>query len=657
MKMRRDPLSSARPLSTRANFWTRIITAITAVAGVLLLYMPFYHLWDAYIQRSQDQLSGAWHAIEQASTGDKTNIGTAEALHILYNAGRDLNSILLPNSFLASLNLPKAKLNNANLSGAILDAAKLAEAELNGANLSGASLNGANLQGAVLNGANLRAASLRRATLQNAKLRGADLTNSDLTLADLQGADLRGAILTGATLFLANLAGGTTQLQLANLAEANLSVVNAQDAHFEGVRFDRTSFRGANLTGAKMLGAVGSRPDFRLATLKGIEPALLGTGILDGACGEVLSSDYLWCGPPKDIPPNSLADSSSNWWPFPPQNMADHFVDVYYLLPDRVDEFQTESQKMIEAVFGALGYRVTSVDALGQADLQVRQLKESLRRKPAAIILNAVDFTLIARSIPETPESTILVYDREITDAKVALTSTADATNIGVLAATHAGKFLSEQNYTVIQITGDPGDNYSLAIRKGFDSVLLAHTGYKIYTKSALNWNPANALKIIMDYDRTEHTLEHVGVIFAHSAELLTPIVHYLQSKTPSKQNIPNSGPALISANGAPSAMSNIERRVQMLEIEQPLYAEVYGMALLFDKIHRGELLPPTDGYHERVCILNSKGTLIYNAKRGFILTFEGRVVDSATGVPTDPSYWGNFQRPNRPINEVKCGF
>ena len=142
---------------------------------------------------------------------------------------------------------------------------------------------------------------------------------------------------------------------------------------------------------------------------------------------------------------------------------------------------------MIEAVFGALGYRVTSVDALGQADLQVRQLKESLRRKPAAIILNAVDFTLIARSIPETPESIILVYDREITDAKVALTSTADATNIGVLAATHAGQFLSEQNYTVIQITGDPGDNYSLAIRKGFDSVLLAHTGYKIYTKSALN--------------------------------------------------------------------------------------------------------------------------------------------------------------------------
>src|SRR5262249_31675478 len=157
-----------------------------------------------------------------------------------------------------------------------------------------------------------------------------------------------------------------------------------------------------------------------------------------------LRTDELWCGRPRSA--NNVFSNTSFWSRLLPNVPADHRSEIYYLLPNLTDEFQTESQKMIEAVFGELGYNVTSLDARGSADLQARQLVEALRRKPAAIILNAVDFTLLAKNIPKNSETAILVYDREITDAKVLLTSTSDAVGIGHLAATKAASILNERS-------------------------------------------------------------------------------------------------------------------------------------------------------------------------------------------------------------------
>jgi ribose transport system substrate-binding protein len=216
-----------------------------------------------------------------------------------------------------------------------------------------------------------------------------------------------------------------------------------------------------------------------------------------------------------------------------------------------------------------------------------------------------------------------------------------------------AASVLNESKYTVIQITGDPGDNYSLAVRQGFDTEFL---GYNyVFTKPALDWEPANALKVVIDYERMTKTLDNVGVIFAHSAELLTPIVHYLQNRANSKRG--DSSPKLISANGAPSAISNIANRIQWAEIEQPMYAQVYGMALIFAKmkIKSREFLHEKEGETRSICILNSKGTLVFDSKRGAILKLAGRVIDSTISISGDSSYWGNFQRPHKPINEIGC--
>jgi hypothetical protein len=93
----------------------------------------------------------------------------------------------------------------------------------------------------------------------------------------------------------------------------------------------------------------------------------------------------------------------------------------------------------------------------------------------------------------------------------------------------------------------------------------------------------------------------------------------------------------------------------QQLEIEQPLYAQVYGMAILFEKIRKGAVLPPESGKEQPICILNSAGSLVLDPKRGLILKFSGRVIDPKKGIPRDASYWGNFQRPHRPISDVEC--
>ena len=68
---------------------------------------------------------------------------------------------------------------------------------------------------------------------------------------------------------------------------------------------------------------------------------------------------------------------------------------IYYMIPTLLDEFQTESQKAIEAVFGEMGYKVVSLDAQNRADLQLNQLEDVIELEPDAIIMNAVDFDAI----------------------------------------------------------------------------------------------------------------------------------------------------------------------------------------------------------------------------------------------------------------------
>jgi uncharacterized protein YjbI with pentapeptide repeats len=114
--------------------------------------------------------------------------------------GIDLQEAIMPNAFLAWVNLQGSNLRGIILEGARLSGAKLGGADLRGAFLGGAELSRVRLEEANLQRAHLRGADLRRAHLRGADLRGAFLGEADLRGAFLGEADLRGANLQGADL-------------------------------------------------------------------------------------------------------------------------------------------------------------------------------------------------------------------------------------------------------------------------------------------------------------------------------------------------------------------------------------------------------------------------------------------------------------------------
>ena len=179
---------------------------------------------------------------------------------------------------------------------------------------------------------------------------------------------------------------------------------------------------------------------------------------------------------------------------------------IYYMIPTLIDEFQTETQKTIESVFGGMGYTVVSVDAENQADRQFNQMEDVIALKPDAIIIAAVDFDSIIPAVEKARAAGIKVmaYDRTIKGTEVDLTSVAGTVEIGRLSAEQAIRLLTERYGSakgkLLQILGDPGDNYTLDIQKGFEEVMAAKApDVQLITHAALQWEPTNAAKIADD--------------------------------------------------------------------------------------------------------------------------------------------------------------
>ncbi len=327
---------------------------------------------------------------------------------------------------------------------------------------------------------------------------------------------------------------------------------------------------------------------------------------------------------------------------------------VYYLIPSRIDEFQTESQKAIEVVFSELGYDVRAFDAEGQSDRQVAQLEEAIRQRPAAIILNAVDFVSIVPVIAKANQEKIpvLIYDRQIRNAPnqpritITFTSVANAYEIGGMAALEAIKLLKERKgedapqvnpsnlptKRILHIPGDPRDDYSLEVQRGFEAKMRLAPDISITTKPAIDWELRDAEKILRDELNRNAVFD---LIFCHASHLIQPLLPLIKQQ-------PNI--IIIAGNGAPIGLKNLKEHKQHREIEQPLYAQVYGLALGFQEIViRKRRLPAGP------CkVLGVEGK-IDNAEFGPILKLDGSVIrpeDLHAGPQAGHSYWGNFVPP-----------
>jgi ribose transport system substrate-binding protein len=318
---------------------------------------------------------------------------------------------------------------------------------------------------------------------------------------------------------------------------------------------------------------------------------------------------------------------------------------IYYMIPTLLDEFQTESQKAIEGVFGQLGYTVESLDAQNRPDLQLNQLEDVIELEPDAIIMNAVDFDSIVPGIEKAKEAGIPVlnYDRLIRETEFALTSVAGTIEIGQVAAGEAIRLLEEKNGdatgTVLQVLGDPGDNYTLDIQQGFEEVMAAEAPeVEIITKAAMQWEASNAGDIVEDQLLVN---DEIDLIFAHAAHLTVPIVSILEGKGLEPGEI-----MVMASNGAPVGLDNIRSGWQQVEVEQPLYAQIYGLAMFTPKIIAGEELEP--GTYD---VAGLKGELTIE-DWGPNLKIPGAAITPEN--VDDTRFWGNLTPPSDPPQVVE---
>ncbi|MFO1038386.1 MAG: sugar ABC transporter substrate-binding protein [Geminicoccaceae bacterium] len=318
---------------------------------------------------------------------------------------------------------------------------------------------------------------------------------------------------------------------------------------------------------------------------------------------------------------------------------------VYYMIPTLLDEFQSGSRDAFENVLGAMGYKVISLDAQNRADLQLNQLEDAINTKPDAIIVNAVDFDGIVPGVEKARAAGIKVlnFDRQIRSTPFELTSVAGTVEIGRLAAAEVitllkGKYGSPKG-KMLQILGDPGDNYTLDIQKGFEEVMAKEApDVEIISKAAMQWEATNAGKVFEDQILVNPDID---LVFAHSGHLTVPIVAIMEAKGKKPGDI-----LMLASSGMPVALDHIRQGWQQAEVEQPTFAQVYGIAMFLPMILKGE--KPKPGTYK---VLGLDAVLTDEAW-GPNLKIPGSTITKEN--VDNPMFWGNMKIPTEAVEPVQ---
>ncbi|MFO1350983.1 MAG: sugar ABC transporter substrate-binding protein [Gammaproteobacteria bacterium] len=317
---------------------------------------------------------------------------------------------------------------------------------------------------------------------------------------------------------------------------------------------------------------------------------------------------------------------------------------IVYLVPTLLDEFQTESVKSIEGTFKSIGYEVKTLDGQNRSDVQLNQLDDTILLKPKAIILAAVDFDSVTPGIEKARAAGIpvMIFDRQIKSTMTDLTSVAGTVEIGQIAAKEIARLLKERHGAVkgkvLQILGDPGDSYTLDIQQGFETDMKAFTDVQIVSKPAMQWEASNAGNIAEDQLLVNPDID---LIFVHAAHLAVPVVAVLEAKGKKPGEV-----MLVSSNGAPVGLDLIRKGWEQVEVEQPLYAQVYGLAMFADKVVNKQELKA--GTYD---VLGLPSTLS-REQWGWNLKIPGAAITKNTVDKTQ--YWGNLKAPTDPVATVK---
>jgi ribose transport system substrate-binding protein len=319
---------------------------------------------------------------------------------------------------------------------------------------------------------------------------------------------------------------------------------------------------------------------------------------------------------------------------------ADDKGTIYYLAPTLFDEFQVETKNMVELLFSQLGYKVTTLDAQQRADLQNSQMDDAILQKPKAIILAAVDFDAISPGIEKAHAAgiPIMVYDRQIRNRPVEFTSVAGTVEIGRLSAEEAVKLLTAlkggPKGKILSVMGDSGDTYTLDIEQGFEEVMKKYPDIQVIAKPSKDWEPTNAANTVQDQLLVNPDID---MLFIHADHLTPPIVSVLENKGKKKGDI-----LIVDATGMPMGLKLLRDGWVQTIVEQPLYGQVYGLAMFLDKVIQKQEIKP--GTYD---VVGLKSELTVESW-GPNLRVPGGVITKDN--VDDTRFWGNQKPPGVPV-------
>jgi ribose transport system substrate-binding protein len=307
---------------------------------------------------------------------------------------------------------------------------------------------------------------------------------------------------------------------------------------------------------------------------------------------------------------------------------------VYYMAPTLFDEFQAGTNKMMLQFGQEAGYEVRALNGNNNADTQINQIDDAVNQKPVAIILNAVDAATVTGSVDKARQAGIpvLVYDRFIQDTQVDFHSVVGTIKIGQMAAGEIARLLKEKNGeekgTVLEIMGDPGDNYTILIDQGFQEAMKAFPNIQIVAKTTAGWEPTVAASIVDDQLTANADTD---LIFVHADFRATSIVPVLQSHGIDKGQV-----ILVGTDGAPTGLQSIRDGWMTLTIGVPMVEQVYGI---------WQFLPDVlakKSFQDGTVDVKGIQAEMKNESWGPTLYLPGQIVDSSN--VDNENLWGNMK-------------
>ena len=155
---------------------------------------------------------------------------------------------------------------------------------------------------------------------------------------------------------------------------------------------------------------------------------------------------------------------------------------------------------------------------------------------------------------------------------------------------------------------------------------------------AAQGWEPTNAANAVQDQILVNPDID---LIFIHADHLTPPIVSVLENAGKKPGDI-----LIVDATGMPVGLKLLREGWVQTIVEQPLYGQVYGMAMFLDHvINKKEIKAGTYD----VVGLPSKLTI---EEWGPNLSVPGGVITKAN--VDDPKFWGNLEPPGVPVPKVE---